>query len=648
MVRKIRLPFWVLALTICSVPIHSAQAWQGKVVPSEQELLRVLQSSDAPLLDKATACEHLAVVGTSESIPVLAGLLADEQLSHYARFALEPIDDPAVDEAFQTAMDSLDGTLRIGVINSIGNRRNASAIGALSKLARDEDFDVASAAVAALGQMGDQEAGRQLGEIWAAADPEMKQVVADAGFVFADTLIRNGKADRALAIYDLIRVSDAPKHIRLAATYHAVHHRRDDAWQMLTHLLADSDDEMFEIGLQAIRQRRSEQALKTLTKGLEINGPDRAAAILFAIGDTEDPAARPTLVAALDHESKPARIAAIAGLSRLGNASDVSSLMELARGSDEELAAAATRTLQLIDGDGVNDEVIAVFKDGNTNDSLLIELVGFRRISDAVPILKEVANTSDAQTRHGALRALGETVKFDDLEVLIKRVTSPKFDEDIPVAQEALAMACSRMPDRDKSSELLIAAMADASVDARCRLIELLASNGGSAALQAIAAIARGNVDQEVDTSTRVLGEWLTPDVGPVLLDLSQNLDNNKYAIRSLRGYIRIIRQLGISTDEKLEMCREASRIAERDDERTLILEALRRLPSAGALAQMTEYLDRPSLRGQARNLAVAVGEIIVDTEPDAVAQAMAKVKQTSPQGDLARRVDALVEKTSK
>ena len=38
---------------------------------TETELLAVLQS-DAPLFDKAKACQQLAVIGTRESVPVLA------------------------------------------------------------------------------------------------------------------------------------------------------------------------------------------------------------------------------------------------------------------------------------------------------------------------------------------------------------------------------------------------------------------------------------------------------------------------------------------------------------------------------------------------------------------------------------------------
>src|SRR5262245_38694628 len=74
----------------------------------EQKLLGVLKS-EAPIFEKAKACQRLAVAGTKEAVPVLASLLGDEKLAHYARFGLEPIPDPSVDAALREAAGKLKG-----------------------------------------------------------------------------------------------------------------------------------------------------------------------------------------------------------------------------------------------------------------------------------------------------------------------------------------------------------------------------------------------------------------------------------------------------------------------------------------------------------------------------------------------------------
>ncbi len=110
---------------------ESAQARQTR-------LLNALKSPELTA-EKAAAFEELAAFGTREVIPVLAPLLSDEKLAHYARFALEANPDPAVDELFRQSLDQLSGNLLIGVINSIGVRKDAQAIAALTaRLTRRE------------------------------------------------------------------------------------------------------------------------------------------------------------------------------------------------------------------------------------------------------------------------------------------------------------------------------------------------------------------------------------------------------------------------------------------------------------------------------------------------------------------------------
>ena len=61
--------------------------------------LLALLKSDAEPAQKDQACRRLAVVGTKEAIPALVAMLSDEKMCDVARFGLQAIPDPAVDEA---------------------------------------------------------------------------------------------------------------------------------------------------------------------------------------------------------------------------------------------------------------------------------------------------------------------------------------------------------------------------------------------------------------------------------------------------------------------------------------------------------------------------------------------------------------------
>ena len=106
------------------------------------KLAAVLKDSGASVYAKAKACQRLALVGDRSAVPALAALLSDPQLSGYARFGLEPLPDPAADDALRAALPKLQGKLLVGVINSIGFRKDAQALTTLERLRFDPNVDV--------------------------------------------------------------------------------------------------------------------------------------------------------------------------------------------------------------------------------------------------------------------------------------------------------------------------------------------------------------------------------------------------------------------------------------------------------------------------------------------------------------------------
>ena len=85
----------LVALLLAGAARSPAQTVAAK--EDQGKLIAVLKSNDASRKDKADACRQLAIIGTTDAIAPLAALLADEELSHMARYALEPLPDAEVD-----------------------------------------------------------------------------------------------------------------------------------------------------------------------------------------------------------------------------------------------------------------------------------------------------------------------------------------------------------------------------------------------------------------------------------------------------------------------------------------------------------------------------------------------------------------------
>ena len=202
------------ALTDVSDLVRKAHASPEQLSKVEKDLLEVLKS-DATYAGKQFVCRELSIIGTEQSVPTLGALLTDEKMSDMARYALERIPGAAVDEALRSALPKASGKTKVGIINSLGQRRDGKAVSALGSMVGDSDQMVAAAAVSALGNIADAQATKVLAEAKGKTTGKLRALVLDAYLKCADRLVAEGKKAEALAIYDDLRKE--PKPISIAA-----------------------------------------------------------------------------------------------------------------------------------------------------------------------------------------------------------------------------------------------------------------------------------------------------------------------------------------------------------------------------------------------------------------------------------------------
>jgi hypothetical protein len=94
-------------------------------------------------------------------------------------------------------------------------------------------------------------------------------------------------------------------------------------------------------------------------------------------------------------------------------------------------------------------------------------------------------------------------------------------------------------------------------------------------------------------------------------------------------------------------MCREASRLCQRDEERKLVLEVLRRNPSAQGLSLVVLHLHSAGLKAEAGVVAVSIAEKILPKDPAAVADAMQQVLKAGGDSDVTNRAKALLDRAA-
>jgi HEAT repeat protein len=607
---KIRFIMFALLLmaSAISAGINSFADGPATSPEKEKELLAKLQSG-SPDAEKAIACKQLAIYGSSASVAELAKLLPNPQLSSWARIALEAIPGPEADEALRKATETLEGRLLVGMINSIGVRHDAKAVATLSPRLQDKDAEVASAAAVALGRIGNDEASKTLRAALASSTGAVRSAVAEGCVLCAERFHLAGNNAEAVAIYDQVRGADVPAQRMIEATRGAILARGKDGIPLLTELFHSTDKRLFQLSLGVAREFPGSDLDQSLAAELLKAEPARAALIVQAMADRKNTVLLVAVLKAAEAGPKPVRLSAIDALSRVGDVTCLTPLLMIAVDTDQDLSEAARATLASLPGDKVDAHIVTQLElaKGKTY-PLLIDLVGKRRI-EAVPALLKAIDNDDKLVRTSALNAMGETVSLKDLNILIAQAIAPKRAEDAEVAQAALKAASIRMADREACAAQLSAAIEKSkTVATKGVLLQILGAMGGPKALATIGGAAKSGEAQLQDISSRLLGEWMTEDAAPVLLDLA-NTNSNPYQVRALRGYIRIARQFVLPDEQRMVMCQNAYDAARQTAEKKLVLDVLKRYPTLEGIKMATKAMKTPELKDDATQTVLIVAQ---------------------------------------
>jgi len=432
----------IMLILLAAVLLAPVISYGQTVVPAskQDELIAVLKSGDATRKAKADACRLLSFIATKKAVPALASLLADEELNHMARYALEPIADRAADDALLDALGKLKGKPLVGVIGSIGVRGERRGVKPLAKMLKSNDAMVAQAAARALGNIGDAAAAKALSGALAGSAGYSKLTVCEGMLRCAESLGGN----EAAAIYDQLRKLKDPHQARGGGVRGAILTRKDGL-DLLKEYLQSEDYIMFSAAVQASGEMPGAKVTAALTDQLGKLSADNQVLILDALAVRGDAAAIAAIAKAAKSGDKAVRIAAIEAMPPIGDASAIPALVDLLDDSDADIAQAAQANLAAMSGRRVDAAVMAMLADSDTKTQLTaLDLIGRRRMTNVADALLKATKDNDESVRTASIRMLGDLggeVKFG---VLVDLLLGAKGSGEIRAAERALSTTCKR------------------------------------------------------------------------------------------------------------------------------------------------------------------------------------------------------------
>ena len=397
----------------------------------EKRFIGVLQGK-ATAAGKDYACRALKVIGTADSVPALAALLPEAALSGLARYALESMPSPAVDPALRDALPKLNGKLKVGVISSLGVRRDRQAVEPLSGLLKDADAAVAGAAALALGKIATPEAARALAGFRAGAPETLRAAGNQAYLEAASNLLRQGERDAAAKIYEELFRQNASGSLHLAGFQGLVAARPNEASTRLVDALSSGNGQMRNLAARLISELPGRETPRFFLEALPKLPADGQAALLNALRARGDASVRPAVLSLLQSQDANVRVAVVETLAAIGNASDVATLARLAATAQGQEKESARKSLANLPGQDVNPAIVAALAKAEA--PVRVELL--RSLSDrsagaaAGAVLTYVADADDSVSR-AAIEVLGAIANEQQVPALVRQLSATKSEQSV-------------------------------------------------------------------------------------------------------------------------------------------------------------------------------------------------------------------------
>lgn len=617
--------------------------------PKEATLLATLESPDAPLKDKVDACRELARLGSTRAVPVLTRLLSDPRLWHMALYALEPLPGAEVDQALRQALSQVQGRALVGVIHSLGARRDPESVTALQPFLAVSDADVRQAAAHALGNIGTPAAASALESALAAADAPRRAALVEGLYRLAERRVSEGDRRTALRIYDQLRGrSDLPPHLLAAAWRGSILLRGPKEATLLQQAILSADLAVVHAGLRAAMEMPDPPVTRALADVLPRLQPERQLLVLQTLAVRRDARALPALLWATNSLDRAVQRTAFRALGELGDPRAAEPLLPWIMDRDPERQELARTALASLPGAGVDRLVLTMLDRTDPASQLAgLDLVARRRLTAALPRLLRLATAEAPAVRQAAIKQVGELGAVHHWNALLELIRKLSTPEDLAAARDALVSLADRLEVGGPQTEAVLTALNGASPAQAAVLYPLLAQLGGLKPLQVTAAAARTGSPEHQAAAFQALLQWRTPDVVDELLWFAQQAADPHRRQDALRRYLQWASDSDLPEDRRLAMCRQAHRIAQDPASQKQLLAALATIGQAEVIPLARPLLEAAETREEACAAVVAVAERLRQRSgnralPEPVLQALDAVARMTSNADLAKRAQAL------
>lgn len=546
----------------------------------EPRLVALVADTSASTEARREALRLLLITGGPAVVPAAEKAAATSALFADSVATLTDFATPAADAArLRLLASAVTPSDRVLLLNSFAARPAADALESVASLATSP-APVGPAAISTLAAFATPAAVRTLGKF--PDSPEVRSALLAA----SDRLLRldpspaNRRATARIASRLLKAAATAPDRIAAARLLIAAEGRA--AASKLLPLLQDPAVAAdLARSLALVADARLFAKLSAVAPSLPA---PTLTALYAAAGERRSAAAVPLLTAALGRADDPARPVAALALGRCADASAVKVLLPLLSPAGP-LADAARDALSRLPSPATDDLLRNRLASATPETAAaLLRILAARQDRQSFTLATAACSSADATVRSAAFDAVATLVRPGDLAAVANLVSFVQRSADRREWRRALFSAAASDPDGHAAAHLLSNTLASPDAPERPAFIGALSLIQDPAATAALSALLEDPDLEKRKEVVRALASARTEGAFTLLLAHARRATDAGERILALRGYLDTLPNIDyLPRDRRLAAYREAWPLAERIEEKQVIIDAARRINGAEA-----------------------------------------------------------------
>jgi len=474
----------------------------------EQKLIGLLKSKTTSFAGKQFIFKMLRRIGTKASLPILEELLTHKTYSDGARFVLEGMDDPKVNQILIDAIDIKQKTIAMGLISTLARRKAREAVKKLAYLIQTKHQDLALTALEALGRIGGQKAAAALAKITPTED--QKILWANSYLSCADSLFQEGQEKEALVIYSKLSEKGGHTQIRIAAWSGLVGIQKKRSAPFLLGLLEEEDEKILHGAAKLIANLPADMDMSLFVSAYPNLPKESRILLLSCLASRNEIQGLPLSVSAAKSQDSEERIAGVRALGVLGGASEVALLAKIT-GEQGDLGDEAVLSLNRLSDPGADEAILlAMDKADGLERAALIPCLGERSMGQAVTKAIQYSADETPEVREESLHVLKKLCTIEDLHTLIPLIEKLEDPNELSLLNDAICAALNDLDEMEDKASAILDIMGKENPDVKAHLLGIVAQFNCEKSLQALLLSLEDDAQKVKTAAACALAEWTT------------------------------------------------------------------------------------------------------------------------------------------